>query len=208
MILAVTRHDLATESNYSVCEVLHDPAMPQALGNLATRVTVRGFLVDNPAMPLFLAGHGEANGFVGSDANFALSIPDAGLLADRVSFAIACHTADGLGIAVKDAGGTWCGYSGPISCLPADDDILHEFQRFVMFLRDRIGLISCLATANAFLMDYESLLDSILYSLDDLDCGMEPFLAVTLFRERLRIWMPHAEAPLASPKATVPASLF
>ncbi|RYG89130.1 MAG: hypothetical protein EON59_01995 [Alphaproteobacteria bacterium] len=208
MILAVTDHDDATSSNAAVCAILHDPAEPQVLGGALIGQSLLALLAANVGQPALFVGHGQADACIGNDRQSVLSSHDAHVLSGRIFFAIACHTASELGQVVAGSGGVWCGFVGEINCLPSDPDVIQEFQRVLIYVRDHIASLTSVPQAQAFVADYEAILGSIETFLDLGAFGMEPYLAVNLLRERLRVWITGTPNPLKCSKASDAVTRF
>ena len=209
MIIAVANHDAATASNLEVCAEILQLNLTSLSGGSVCRKQVIALLQQLQFLDLFFIGHGSTSSCVGSDNNTLFDINDCSLLSQRRTFALACHTADKLGKAISATGGIWCGFVGSISCLPCDADIIHLFKKIPRFVTLNLSSIKDKLSADIFMLEFFKLLTNINDELDSLAIGsLEPYVAVDLYKRRLRIWLQHASDPVAGKEATEPASYF
>lgn len=209
MILFITATDESTKSNLSVAGHLAATSTIPLCEATAVRPNILAALAGAPATPLFALCHGGRDHIVGQDAAAAVGVGDAALLGARESFALACYTSAELGPAVANAGGTWFGYSGPVSCLFDDLDTLDHFTSVAEFIAQQFVGCTTQAAATAFIAGLDAVADAAFTAIDAAGVGdMGKFHALRDITRRLRIWLPAEADPVKHPDATPEPLLY
>lgn len=201
MILFITAQDAPTQDNLVVADHLIAVSTVGLRQDQAVRGNVIAALANLPDQPFFALAHGQRDHLCGHDDEPAVTTNDLALLVGRQSFALACHTAEGLGPEVAQVGGTWIGYVGPVNCLPANPDAIEHFRDIATFLADRFPGCTTIVGAEAFITDLSALTGKAHDAI--VEAGTETFELLHALRDvtrRLRIWLPNATSAIKHPE--------
>ncbi len=201
MIVFITAHDGPTSDNLAVAGHIADAAAVSLRANEAVRENLVDALAASEGEPFLAMCHGAPATLQGNDDEPALTIADVAALDGRESFAFACRTSETLGPTVAAAGGVWFGYSGPINCLPAGEDVRSQFVAIIDFVSSRFPGCREPVPARAFIDDLDALTNVAFASIEPF-ADFEALHALRDITRRLRVWLPGASQAVAHTEAS------
>lgn len=213
MILFVPAYDDATQANLVLAKRLADVGSSVLFGDRATRDALLKLSVGG-AEPLLVMTHGQPEFFRAEDkGSIGLNIDDRIWLARRSTFALACHTANGLGPGVAEHGGIWWGYTGAIQGPVCPEILVQHFVGIFQYIRGAFSGAHTPEQRLAVLLKIKELCNHANHQVDihaeadpELDVAAANLCLLHLW-DRLRIWAPGLSGPERHPHAQ-PPSLF
>ncbi len=211
MIVFVPAYDISTKANLFIAKHIITSNCITLFEIQATRQELIAALSQANSLPLFAMSHGVRDALKGDKGEVALSSNDVNLLNKRTVYAFACHTAAQLGKSAADEGSIWWGYSDTISCAVDSPAVSEIFTEIFTFIRDNFKIATDAEEIQTILETLKQMCEQAAEQIDNIDFETEfsdiAEIQMTLLHiwDRLRIWIPNAEAPERHPYGSSPS---
>lgn len=196
MITLVTNYDIETQANYTaLCPYLDEHAL---VGENAIRNQLLKALRQWPTSCLGVWSHGTHDGPREQGGGIALHLDDLKAVSPRPAYVFACHTGTRFGRAAAAEGWHWWGYTGAIG---APGDNAQEVAILGRALWTAFQLFRAVSSLDDIPETLTALKESVSRWEEELDqasdASGDSYLCLLHLWDRLRVWVPGADEPVA-----------